>query len=1183
MKAPLPEDEDLRLATLREYEILDTPPEAAFDGLTQLAAHICQTPMAVVSLIDEGRQWFKSQVGMPVSETPRDIAFCAHAILHKDQVMEVFDASLDERFADNPSVTSGPNIRFYAGAPLVARGNQPLGTLCVIDRVPRQLTAAQVEALQTLSRNVVAQLELRMQAKQLAAELEEKARITEQLREQNAQLLHSEQETGRLLELAEKSRNALLSVLEDEQRLGHELRRWADAFENCAQGILIGLPGSLGIFACNRALAQLHGRSAAEIAELSLMNLFVPADHERVYAAITAAQVEGQAKFEVAMLRTGGASFAAEVDLVNVQGEDGAAVYWVVTIQDISERKLADLLLARTNRALKMMSACNESVVRATDEPHLLAEVSRLAVEIGGYRLAWVGYALHDEEKTIQPIAHAGAEAGYLKEIRLSWSETAPSGMGPAARCIRTGKTVVCEDLTAEGEGFFWKTAALSRGYRGIVCLPLLDEGRAFGLLALYASEVQQVGADEIKLLQEMAEDLAFGIRHLRSRQEKQRMQDVVLKVSQAVSAGHGEDFFHSLTRHMVEALGADGGLVGRLNPESRQSIETRALFMNGQFVENVSYALPGTPCEGVSLGYTCIFERSIQTEFPADDWLAEQGIEAYAGIPLMDTKRQVSGIMSVFFRRPLDQASLVHSTLKIFAARVADELERQETDERIREQASLLDKAQDAILVRDLDHRVTFWNKSAEALYGWTAKEVVGKVVTEIFYKNTQDFDAAIRQLFQEGEWVGELDQVTKDGKPLIIECRWTVVNDRAGKPKSVLCINTDITEKKKLEQQFLRAQRMESIGTLAGGIAHDLNNVLAPIMMAIDLLKMTVKDRQGQEILATISQSAQRGAEMVNQVLSFARGMEGRRMDVHAHMLIRDIEKIARDTFPKNIQIFTDHREDLWPVVGDPTQIHQVLLNLCVNARDAMPDGGRLVVTGKNVWLDENYAAMNLDAVPGPYLRVEVTDTGMGIPQSIVEQIFDPFFTTKELGKGTGLGLSTSLAIIKSHGGFIRVTSQSGQGSSFRVYLPAREGTGEHTLETRTVELPQGQGQTVLVVDDEQTIREITQQTLEAFGYKAILAADGAEAVTRYAQYRDSIAIVLTDMMMPVMDGPATIKVLRNMNPKVKIIAASGIATNEAVNKAAGQGVKHFVSKPYTAESLLKVLQVALAETEG
>lgn len=1177
MKAPIPEDEDLRLADLREYEILDTPPEVAFDGLTQLAAYICQTPMAAISLIDEDRQWFKSEIGLDVKETSREIAFCAHAILDKDRVTEVTDARLDSRFSDNPEVSGESPILFYAGAPLISPSNHSLGTLCVIDHKPRSLTPLQLEALQTLSRNVVMQLELKRHAKKLTLEVAEKSRISEQLQKQNTQLILSEQETSRLLEQAEKSRMALEMVLEDEQKLGRELQRWADAFENCAQGILICTSSSQEIYASNSALGVMQGCEPGEISQLSFSCLFLPDDHPRLAEYIQTAQDEGASKFELPMLRRDGTSFECQVDLVSVRGSDGVPLYWVGTVQDITERKAADKLLARTNRALKMISACNEALVRAADEKHLLAEVCRLAVDIGGYHLAWVGYAMHDDACSIEPMAHAGHEAGYLKEIHLSWSVNDPSGKGPAARCIRSGKTVISEDIESE-PGFYWLNQARTRGYRSVVCLPIHDENRPFGVLALYGSDVQHVGEDEIKLLQEMAEDLAFGIRHLRSRQEKQRMQDIVLKVSQSVSAGHGEDFFQSLTRNMVEALDADGGMIGRLDPETRQRLDTRALYISGQFVDNISYHLPGTPCEGVSLGYTCIFEKGIQNQFPEDQWLKDMNLDAYAGIPLLDTEHRVNGVMSVFFKGTLEQSSLVHSTLKIFASRVADELERQETDERIREQASLLDKAQDAILVRDLNHRVTYWNKSAEALYGWSAEEVLGRAVTEVFYHETKGFEFAVQQLFSEGEWVGELEQFTKDGKPLTIECRWTMVNDSKGSPRSVLCINTDITEKKKLEQQFLRAQRMESIGTLAGGIAHDLNNVLAPIMMAIDLLKMTVADKNSQDILSTISQSAQRGAEMVNQVLSFARGMEGRRLNVNPQDLIRDIEKIARDTFPKNIQIISECEPGLWKIMGDPTQLHQVLLNLCVNARDAMLDGGQIVVSASNKHLDENYAAMNLDARPGVYLKFQVRDTGTGIPQAIIEQIFDPFFTTKELGKGTGLGLSTSLAIVKSHGGFIRVNSERGKGSCFSLYIPAIESTRNEVKMQQPEELPRGNGELILVVDDELTIREITQQTLLAFGYKALLAADGAEAVTLYAQHRSSIAIVLTDMMMPVMDGPATIKVLRNMNPALKIVAASGISTNDAVTKATGLGVRHFVSKPYTAESLLRVLHECL-----
>ncbi len=393
---------------------------------------------------------------------------------------------------------------------------------------------------------------------------------------------------------------------------------------------------------------------------------------------------------------------------------------------------------------------------------------------------------------------------------------------------------------------------------------------------------------------------------------------------------------------------------------------------------------------------------------------------------------------------------------------------------------------------------------------------------------------------------------------------------------PEEGVAFAVDLTERKKLEQQFLRSQRMESIGTLAGGIAHDLNNVLAPIMMAIEVMKMRLPDPDSQELLSILSSSAQRGSDMVRQVLSFARGVEGRRMEVQIRHLIRDIEKMANDTFLKNIQVRTVIQNGLWTVMGDPTQLHQVLLNLCVNARDAMPDGGKLVISARNLTLDAQYSGMNSEAKPGPYVFIQVEDTGSGMPPGVIEKIFDPFFTTKEVGNGTGLGLSTTLAIVKSHGGFIQVYSEPGKGTTFKVHLPAQTEASVETAAEIAAELPRGHGELILVVDDEAGVRQVTQHTLEAFGYRVVLASDGAEAVAIYATRRKEIAVVLTDMTMPVMDGLTTIQVLRKVNPGVCIIAASGLSAN---TQFATLGVKHFLPKPYTAETLLKVLKEVLS----
>ncbi|HXG55771.1 MAG TPA: PAS domain S-box protein [Vicinamibacterales bacterium] len=388
------------------------------------------------------------------------------------------------------------------------------------------------------------------------------------------------------------------------------------------------------------------------------------------------------------------------------------------------------------------------------------------------------------------------------------------------------------------------------------------------------------------------------------------------------------------------------------------------------------------------------------------------------------------------------------------------------------------------------------------------------------------------------------------------------------------------DITEHKHLEQQYLRAQRMESIGTLAGGIAHDLNNVLAPILLSIGLLEQDEHNPERLETLATIEASAKRGAAMVARVLSFARGVDGQREQVQVPLLVRDVATLVRDTFPKNIT-FTDHvSPDVWPLLADDTQLHQVLVNLCVNARDAMPSGGHITLTAKNIVIDEAFAAVNIDARSGPHVTIAVEDTGTGIPMEIIGKIFDPFFTTKEIGKGTGLGLATSLAIVTGHKGFMRVFSGRGTPTRFELYLPALTTLARRVAPVAAAVLPAGHGETILVVDDEPAIRRIAQRTLEAFGYRVLLAADGADAVALYERHRAEIDVVLTDMMMPRMDGTATIQELVRLDPQVRIVSASGLVADATAAGAAGARVLYFLHKPYTAETLLTAVRAALLE---
>jgi PAS domain S-box-containing protein len=504
-----------------------------------------------------------------------------------------------------------------------------------------------------------------------------------------------------------------------------------------------------------------------------------------------------------------------------------------------------------------------------------------------------------------------------------------------------------------------------------------------------------------------------------------------------------------------------------------------------------------------------------------------------------------------------------------------SDITERKRAEEQIREQAALLDQAQDAILVRDLKQNILFWNKGAEKIYGWSAEEVIGRNAEDVLYKeHSAPFDAACQAIIQNGEWKGEMHQTRRDGQEIIVESRWTLVHDEQGQPKSILVINTDVTEKKRMESQFLRAQRMESIGTLAGGIAHDLNNVLSPILMAIDMLQLKTTDESSKRWLDVLRTNAERGGNMVRQVLSFARGVEGERVALQPKHLIKEIVKILRETLPKSIEINFHLAEDIWIISADATQVHQVLMNLCVNARDAMPEGGSISIKAENVFVDENYARMHIEAKAGRFVVISVADTGPGMTQDIQSRIFEPFFTTKEMTKGTGLGLSTALTIVKSHGGFINVYSELHRGSQFAVYLPALQTPGSVDSAVARTDLPLGHGELILVVDDEESIREITRGTLETFGYTVLTAGDGTEALALYADKKNEIAVVLTDIVMPFMDGPATIRALQRMNPRVRIIAASGLGTGHGAGEGPLEGVSVFLNKPYTAERLLKTL---------
>jgi PAS domain S-box-containing protein len=1453
------------------------------------------------------------------------------------------------------------------------------------------------------------------------------------------------QQTPAPVETLQPERNLFTERKEAEAALREKEEWFRTVFENASDGLFFLTPGG-EIVSVNKSFAAMHGYSVAEILKMNLKDLDA-SESNRLFPERMRRILAGESlTFEVERHHKNGRLFPLEVtaSLVTVGGKK----YILAAHRDITGRRRVETELRRANRAMRMISLCNQEMVRATDETALLQTICQIAVKHGGYRMAWVGFAEQDEARSVRPVAQAGFEEGYLDTVDITWAD-AERGRGPTGSAIRTGQPVLARNILTDPAFVPWRVAAIQRGYASSVALPLRGGDRCFGALMIYAAEPDAFDADEVKLLDELAGDLAYGIGALRHRAERERAEAALnnerelwrtlldtspdhiyfkdtqsrfIKSSKAQARQFGVkspdemvgrtdfDFFteaharpafedeqeiirtgrpmiakeerevwndghvtwasstkmpmRDATGKIIGIMGISRDITGRKRADEalrRSREEFKDLFDNapvgfheldtdgrivrinqtelkmlgysaeellGQFIWKLSTEeetsrrtvlakLAGEmpPSEGFerlfrrkdgstfpvfiidrmlkredgaiiglhgavqditerkqavqrvtdALNFNqtmlraspvgivvfkaagpCIstnevieqiiggpretvlkqnfrqleswkhsgmlaaaeaalatqterkLETQVLTTFGRKIWCscrfapfqyegephlllligditerkqAEMALQEsrqmlrsvldnipvrvfwkdtegrflgsnqpFAGdagfgspealigrndhdmgwkdqadlyraddrqviasgipklqyeepqttpagtrlwlrtskIPLRDLEGRIIGILGTyediterkraeeevartarewqatfdatkdaiwildpnhqvlrsnkaaeqFFHRPCSEMigkpcwEIVHGTTEpvpdcpfvrsrqsgqretmdlqigerwfevivdpIFDATgqyagavhiVSDITGRKQAEERIREQAAMLDAANDAIYVCTLDHTVTYWNDAAERLCGWARAEALGRKITELGGVDREAFETAHAALLEQGSWTGELKWISKAGKEFVVFCRWTVLPDEQGRPKEILAINTDVTEKKKFEAQYLRAQRMEGIGALAGGIAHDLNNILQPILMTAPLLRETTADPESREMLDTVENCAQRGADIIKQLLTFARGEPSARVPLPVRHLLNEMNKLIQETFPKNIQLRVNVPQNLWQVLGDATQIHQALMNLCVNARDAMSYGGTLTLAAENLTLDEAFAAMMPGAKPGPYVCVSVADTGMGIPPENLDRIFDPFFTTKEIGKGTGLGLATVLGIARGHGGFVRVNSQTGKGTTFDLYLPASLETKTAALPERETLPPRAGGELILVVDDEASVRGVVQHALEKHGYRVVPAAEWAEAMGLFARHRAEIRAVLTDMMMPEMDGPSLVRALRHLEPQLPILGMTGVGEKADIKGLETLDLLVLLTKPFNSIALLGVLHQALA----
>jgi len=552
----------------------------------------------------------------------------------------------------------------------------------------------------------------------------------------------------------------------------------------------------------------------------------------------------------------------------------------------------------------------------------------------------------------------------------------------------------------------------------------------------------------------------------------------------------------------------------------------------------------------------------------------------------LEDRESRIMGIgcgADDFISKPYDHAELrtrvrTITRLNRYGRLLRERAKVEEASQKIREQAALIDLTTDAIVVLDTNGRVNFWNSGAEKVFGTTAEEACGRPLAALISTgDSARLDKALTEARLTGEWRGDLLAIRPNGDNVIAHSHWILLRHADGTERGILTVSTDQTDFKKLQAQFFRAQRMESLGALAGGIAHDLNNMLSPVLMAAEMLQTSPPEEVQLAMARVIQTSAHRGAGLVRQILAFARGSEGaERTELQPGHLVNDVVGMARETFPKTITINSRAAEELNLIYADPTQIHQVLLNLLVNARDAMNGSGTITVAAENRALDAAFAAQKPGAQAGPHVVLRVTDTGSGMTPEVLAKIWNPFFTTKPPGKGTGIGLSTVAKIVHEHDGFVDVTSQPGRGTTFSIFLPATGGTAPGVMAAAPAPLPLGHGERVLVVDDEAALAHMVQTLLAEHNY-TVTVADGPAAALSTFTRGEQFDLTLVDLNMPVMDGARLAKVLRNIRPQIRVILVTGSQQVQTEQIKAGEFTA-VVAKPFTAETLLVAMDKAL-----
>ena len=897
------------------------------------------------------------------------------------------------------------------------------------------------------------------------------------------------------------------------------------------------------IVSVNPRFCEMTGYAAEELAGRSTAMLYASAEDyrrmgETFYADL---KIHGAASCQTKLRCKDGS--VIEVTLTSIHASPNRPEVTFV-IMDVTKSRRAEQELFWQNRELTAFHRISEVMLSGESTQFIFDTIARETSGMTDFPM--VAIELCDFERAV--MVYRGAHGIPLHEMPSPFE--VPMDVSLSGQVAHSGEPLVEHNISDRRE----YAAPILRmlGVQTFVCVPIKTDGQVVGTLSLSHRERIPVEPRVVKAASSLANYLATLFDRLQAREAVSRSEAELSTVYDRVP---------SVLCLFDEQLQIVRANLAATEFAGRSGADTGVLRI-GEFFHCQTIAGNDGVCGKETACLGCNLRRVLMETLSTGKSL-----------------RQVKMTKAIVRNgQPTDVVLLVSTeriqlggTVRVLMC-LEDITKNVRADEQIRSQAALLDITGDAIFVRDFSERIIYWNEGAHRLYGWTPAEAVGRITTELMPDNNPfESTRAFHTVQHHDEWAGEMKQKSRDGRELIIQSRWTLVREPDGKPKAILVVNSDITEKKKLESQLLRSQRLESIGTLASGLAHDLNNVLAPIMMAVQFIKDNTEDDGMKACFQTLETCSRRGADIIRQVLMFARGVEGERILINPKHLIQEMQRIANETFPRSIEINTRIAKQPCILLGDATQIQQVIMNLCVNARDAMPRGGILTIGLDKKELDAAGAAIHPKARPGAYVVISVADTGRGIPPELLDKIFDPFFTTKPLGQGTGLGLPTVLGIAENHGGFIHLESKLGAGTMFYVYIPAAPGEAAGENRSGSAAPVRGNGELILIVDDEPSVRKLAGAILMRSGFRTITAADGREGIKIFEEQRRDIKLVVSDLMMPQLDGPGMLRELRQIEPAVKCIIITGLGEENRIAEAKSAGADLILNKPFSSDQLL------------